>query len=155
MKTLLILTLASTFLFAQTNVTNPHGEKLKMTCESCHITSDWNDVPRYKFNHNQVGYPLIGEHKFAECSSCHKSLIFSQVGIACADCHTDIHKGELGIQCESCHSYQNWENRREVFEQHSQTNFPLIGVHANLDCESCHINEQQRQFTNLSVECES
>ncbi|MCP4411771.1 MAG: hypothetical protein GY808_04270, partial [Gammaproteobacteria bacterium] len=77
------------------------------------------------------------------------------VGIACADCHTDIHKGELGIQCESCHSYQNWENRREVFEQHSQTNFPLIGVHANLDCESCHINDQQRQFTNLSVECQS
>ena len=150
-----ILVLSASGVTAQNNVTSPHGDKLKIACESCHTTSGWNDVPRFKFNHDQVGYPLLGEHKFAECSSCHKSLIFSEVGIGCADCHTDIHKSELGNQCESCHRPQNWENRRQVFEQHNQTNFPLIGVHANLDCESCHINEQQRQFANLSVECQS
>ncbi len=154
MKIFFLIALISNFLVAQDKVTSPHSNKLKIACESCHTTSDWKNVPRYKFNHDKVGYPLNGEHKFAECSSCHKSLVFSQVGIACADCHTDIHKGELGIQCETCHSSQNWENRRQVFDQHNQTNFPLVGVHANLDCESCHINEQQRQFANLSVDCQ-
>ncbi|MBL1206254.1 MAG: hypothetical protein D8M58_12685 [Calditrichaeota bacterium] len=155
MKIFSILILMASALFSQNTITSPHGDDLKFSCESCHTTANWNDVPNHLFNHDQVGYPLIGEHKFADCSSCHKSLVFSRVGIACADCHTDIHKGELGIDCESCHNSQNWENRREVFELHNQTNFPLIGVHANLDCESCHINEQQRQFANLSVECQS
>ncbi|MCP4414008.1 MAG: cytochrome c3 family protein, partial [Gammaproteobacteria bacterium] len=143
------------YLVAQNTVTSPHGDNLKIACEVCHTTLDWNDVPLFKFNHEQVGYPLSGEHKFAECSACHNSFIFSQVGTSCADCHTDIHKGELGNQCESCHNSKNWENRQQVIEQHNQTNFPLIGVHSNLDCESCHINEQQRQFVNLPVECQS
>jgi hypothetical protein len=155
MKIILLILIASSFLMGQNNVTSPHGPKLKLACETCHTTADWKDVPRYKFNHDQVGFPLVGEHKFAECSSCHKSLVFNHVGIACADCHTDFHKGELGVQCETCHSSQNWENRQHVFDQHNQTNFPLIGVHANLDCESCHTNEQGRQFANLSVECQS
>jgi hypothetical protein len=154
-KLVMFFLLTVTFLYAQNNVTSPHGQKLKIACETCHTTADWKDVPRYKFNHDQVGFPLVGEHKFAECSSCHKSLVFSRVGIACADCHTDFHKSELGVQCETCHSSQNWENRQIVFDRHNQTNFPLIGVHANLDCESCHTNEQGRQFANLSVECQS
>jgi len=143
------------YVNAQDNITSPHGSEMKIACETCHTTLDWNDVPQFKFNHDQVGYPLLGEHKFAECRSCHISLVFNQVGINCGDCHTDIHKGELGNRCESCHNSKNWENRQQIFEDHNQTNFPLVGVHANLDCESCHINEQQRQFANLSVECQS
>lgn len=135
------------------DVTNPHGKKMKITCETCHTTGDWNDVPTGKFDHSQTGYQLFGEHKIAECRSCHQNLVFNYVGVACIDCHSDIHKGELGIRCENCHNSKSWENRQEIFDQHNLTNFPLIGVHANLDCESCHINEQYHQFTNTPVDC--
>ncbi len=150
-----IFVLGLSYLQAQNTVSSPHGDKLKLSCETCHTTLNWNEVKSQSFDHEQVGYPLLGEHNYAECSSCHISLIFTEVASSCIDCHTDLHKGELGNHCGFCHNSINWENRLQVSEQHNQTNFPLIGVHANLDCESCHINEQQRQYINLSVECQS
>lgn len=142
-------------LAAQQTTTNPHGQKFNISCETCHTARSWNNVADNTFNHDQTGFPLFGAHLNIQCGDCHQNLIFSHIGISCIDCHTDIHKGELGIQCENCHNNQSWENRKEIFEQHNQTNFPLVGVHSNLDCEACHINAQNRQFTTLSVECRS
>ncbi|KAA3613157.1 MAG: hypothetical protein D8M58_12680 [Calditrichaeota bacterium] len=150
-----IFIINSVFVNAQSSISNPHGDQLDIACEVCHITSDWRDVPRHKFNHDQVGFSIDGEHKYVECIDCHNTLVFNDVGTACADCHTDFHKAELGNQCESCHTAHSWENRDQVFKEHNKTNFPLVGVHANLDCESCHIAEQQRQYANLSIECQS
>ncbi|MCB0282532.1 MAG: hypothetical protein KDF60_08120, partial [Calditrichaeota bacterium] len=154
-KAFLLLLLSTTTLFSQQSVKSPHGDNLNFACETCHTEADWHNVPSWKFNHDQTGYPLVGDHSTLKCFACHTDLHFNRVGIACMDCHTDIHKGEFGNRCEDCHNAVNWENRQEIFDQHFQTDFPLIGVHANLDCESCHINEQGRQFVNLSVECQS
>jgi len=156
-KSLLVIFIIALVRFglAQNVLISPHGSKMKIACETCHTTADWNNIPGWKFNHDRTGFSLFGSHKNAECKDCHQSLIFNQIGVTCMDCHTDVHKSELGIECENCHNSQSWENRSEIMNQHSQTNFPLVGVHANLDCESCHINEQQRQFSTLSVECQS
>jgi len=133
----------------------PHGDNFDLDCELCHDTDSWQVVSdSVRFVHSETGFPLIGMHANARCRSCHENLEFSHIGIACIDCHTDIHKSELGFRCENCHTPASWENRREVFEQHIQTNFPLIGIHASLDCQSCHIDEQNREFVNLPVECQ-
>lgn len=154
MKIFLLIVSAFTLLFAQSTARSPHGAKLNIACKTCHTTNNWQDSTALKFDHNQTGYALIGGHKDTECISCHKSLVFSRIGIMCADCHSDIHKGELGIECQNCHNSMSWKNRSDIFEQHLQTNFPLLGAHANLDCESCHQSEQQRQYTNTPVSCQ-
>ena len=120
-KILFLIFLFSTICLAQEMATNPHGDNIKFACETCHATSDWNNVPIWKFNHDQTGYPLLGDHKTLKCIACHEDLHFNRVGIACIDCHTDIHKNEFGNRCEDCHNSNNWENRQFVFEEHNQT----------------------------------
>jgi hypothetical protein len=133
----------------------PHGDNFALDCDLCHATDTWQVLTdSVKFRHSETGFALIGAHKNTQCRSCHEKLEFNYIGTACIDCHPDIHKSELGFRCENCHTPLSWENRREVFEQHIQTNFPLIGVHALLDCQSCHIDEQNREFVNLPVECQ-
>ena len=132
----------------------PHGESFNLDCELCHATDSWEvNTSSVKFDHRTTGFPLFGIHQKTECRQCHENLEFTHIGTACVDCHTDIHRSELGFRCQNCHTPQSWENRREMFEQHIETNFPLIGVHAILDCQSCHIDEQNREYANTPVEC--
>lgn len=131
---------------------NPHGN-LNMACEDCHSGTDWHTIVPGKFNHTQTGFSLDGVHRKTACFDCHQSLIFSDARPQCISCHTDVHKGELGNACEDCHSPQTWQNDTKMRVYHEQLNFPLTGVHANLDCASCHTNEQQRQYANTPVEC--
>ena len=144
----------SSYAFGQEISDMPHGDDFKIACETCHTTEGWRVDQRFMiFNHDQTGFALLGEHKKAECRSCHESLVFNHIGHACVDCHTDIHKNELGIRCENCHTSENWENRQDVFQLHESNEFPLIGVHALLDCESCHQNQQTDQYKMTPVEC--
>lgn len=146
---LIILMLGLIQLWAQDN---PHGD-IDFACETCHNSADWNTIQAYKFNHDQTSFELKGAHKNVDCLSCHESLIFVTAQTQCAACHLDIHKNELGARCEKCHGEQQWTDYFRFEEMHNMTNFPLIGVHANIDCESCHYIEQQNQFANVSVEC--
>ncbi|TFG97073.1 MAG: hypothetical protein E4H13_11440, partial [Calditrichales bacterium] len=133
---------------------NPHGD-IDYSCELCHSAGNcsFRNVES-KFKHADTGYPLLGAHLQTKCRSCHESLIFSQIGVACIDCHTDIHAGELGLDCQNCHTPISWENRFEVWEEHNMTRFPLIGIHAVIDCEACHRGPAEKQFTNLPATCE-
>lgn len=134
-------------------VKNPHGN-LRLECQTCHTTETWVvNAKTAKFDHSRTGFALIGAHAAAKCANCHESLVFAKIGAACVDCHTDIHRGELGKNCESCHNSVSWENRQEVFQQHLETRFPLLGAHALTDCESCHFNQQRNSFKNTPVEC--
>jgi hypothetical protein len=122
---------------AQSSV-NPHGD-LKADCGSCHTPAGWKPVsPKPSFKHETTGFVLREAHAQVSCLACHRSLVFSKVGTACADCHRDAHRGDLGFRCEDCHDQQSWTNLRQMRERHNRTRLPLIGVHANLDCDSCH-----------------
>ncbi|RMI00123.1 MAG: hypothetical protein D6681_11435 [Calditrichaeota bacterium] len=140
-------------LWGQSRPDNPHGP-IRWDCMSCHTTSSWWEMnPRMEFRHQETGYPLLGEHQFTDCISCHRDLVFSRVGTTCADCHTDVHRGELGLDCQGCHTADNWQNRQDVFQLHASRNFPLTGVHALTNCEACHTNDQRREFTRLATDC--
>jgi nitrate/TMAO reductase-like tetraheme cytochrome c subunit len=147
---LLIVTLVS---ISQQSVEMPHGD-IKYDCDECHTAKNWKvDPSRISFEHRKTGFPLIGVHAIAQCRACHQSLVFSKIGSACVDCHMDIHTGKLGIHCENCHSPVNWEDRQDQFQAHNRTLFPLLGVHALVDCDACHLNQQQDQFALTPVEC--
>ncbi len=153
MKTVIIILFLSLSVAAQSTVLNPHGT-LKWDCESCHTPESFFKIKQsLDFNHRETGYLLIGNHENAPCAGCHKTPEFAKVGTACADCHTDVHRGQFGFTCQSCHTPERWENRQNIFDLHATRGFALVGVHATVDCQSCHIDEQRNEFTMTSAEC--
>jgi hypothetical protein len=131
----------------------PHGD-LQIDCAECHNPERWVPVSATPtFRHDQTGFTLQSAHATATCRSCHRSLVFSQVGTACADCHKDAHRGEMGFQCESCHTPTTWTNQREMFQVHNRTRFPLFASHSRLDCTACHRSQTPYQYKNTPAEC--
>ncbi len=150
---LLFIICFSIQLSAQKKTKNPHGP-IKWDCFKCHTTSSWTEKKSpLKFSHDDTEFPLQGEHRFLECISCHQSLVFKEIGTTCADCHTDVHRGQFGLDCQSCHHSDNWKNVLDMFELHSSRGFPLIGVHAVADCQSCHVGEQRLEFSGTPTNC--
>lgn len=131
----------------------PHGE-LGRPCGECHTVDGWLPLRQpLGFEHESTGFPLLGSHQQASCSECHSNPVFSHVAVACADCHADAHAGELGFDCESCHTPHTWENRRDYFDAHNRSLFPLFGTHATLDCSSCHEDQRPFEFATTPTEC--
>jgi hypothetical protein len=108
------------------------GEK----CETCHTAADWK-VSR--FNHDTATrFALRFKHRTARCEACHTGFIYREkLETACISCHKkdDKHKGTLGPLCGDCHGEQSWG--RAKFD-HSRTQFPLTGKHADTECKACH-----------------
>jgi hypothetical protein len=147
--------LAAPLVFRGTAETqdNPHGN-IKVDCADCHTPDGWQVTdPPPKFRHDQVGFPLDGSHDRVPCRSCHKTLVFSRVGAVCADCHEDPHRGDLGFRCETCHTSRTWENRRDMYEKHSRTRFPLLSIHASVDCDSCHRGQAPSEYQRTPTDC--
>lgn len=126
-----------------------HGSVFGEKCETCHAPSKWNEV---KFDHDvDTKFVLLGKHSGAKCEACHTSNAYiEKLSTNCIDCHRedDPHKGQLGSECQACHSSENW--REEVIFDHDITRFPLIGLHALVPCESCHLSSA---FQDASLEC--
>ena len=133
----------------------PHGE-MNRDCENCHTAEAWLPLRKpLAFDHAEVGFPLVGSHKKVKCQSCHSTPDFARVAIACADCHRDAHRGEFGYKCESCHVAKSWDNRRQMWDLHSATLFPLTGAHATLDCQACHQENAPFQYALAPIDCVS
>jgi len=136
------------------NTDNPHGT-IKWPCDACHTTASWKDIKEaLDFDHNETGFPLLGIHEKIKCRQCHANLTFAHIGIECADCHTDIHRGQFGLNCQNCHTFQDWQNREGMLEEHINRGFPLLGVHAIADCDACHIVQGRDEFAGTPTECE-
>jgi hypothetical protein len=130
-----------------------HGD-LAIDCGECHSPEHWTPVSTTPtFRHDATGFKLQSAHAQVACRSCHLSLVFHEVGTSCADCHKDAHRGELGFRCESCHTPTTWNNQREMFQVHSRTRFPLLAIHARLDCDACHRDQRPYQYANTPAEC--
>ncbi len=130
---------------------SPHGP-LTIDCQTCHTTDNWTKMKTDSlFSHDAMTkYPLIGRHKGVTCIACHTTLVFSEAGAECLDCHTDIHRGQFTDNCSQCHTPHQWADDAYFRKFHETTRFPLVGVHATADCQSCHTNGQ---YTALSSEC--
>ncbi|MBI3872431.1 MAG: hypothetical protein HY304_05080 [candidate division Zixibacteria bacterium] len=132
---------------------NPHG-KLRWDCQDCHTPRSWHEMrDTLGFSHGETGFALIGAHGKARCASCHRDLHFVRVETNCVDCHTDTHRGQMGTECQSCHTSDDWKNRRDLFVQHAQAGFALVGVHAIADCDACHRSQLPREFAGTATEC--
>ena len=136
-----------------------HGrspEAVALACSTCHNDHQgraFNMVPLdpETFDHSKTDFALVGAHAAAPCESCHlpgKKL--SQAPSACIDCHKadDAHNGTLGTDCASCHGSIRWAEVKEF--DHTKTKFPLIGRHADLNCDACH---EAQVWKGLPVDC--
>lgn len=130
------------------SVQSPH-KKLKLECETCHVPVAFDEI---QFDHGTTRFTLDGAHESAACLLCHSIEDFSIVEKACVSCHEDVHLGELGAVCEKCHVTSAW-NIFDGEEIHSRTNFPLIGRHLLIDCESCHHGQLANSFSRTSSRC--
>jgi hypothetical protein len=111
-----------------------HQGTLGAACANCHSERDWRVE---SFDHAKTRFPLLGKHSLVKCLSCHKSAVFKEAPSTCIGCHRkdDKHKGVLGEKCASCHTERSWKDTK--FD-HAKTDFPLLGRHARVKCESCH-----------------
>ncbi len=141
------------FVSSLTLAQSPHGDKLKIDCSNCHIATTWKVIPKkIKFNHDETGFPLEGQHKNVDCQSCHTSLVFSDVKTDCFSCHKDIHQGSVGYDCARCHAPQSWivQNINQI---HEEDRFPLVGMHLNADCIQCHAQYNSLNFEVIGATC--
>ena len=133
---------------------SPHGN-LSTNCENCHTFSAWKPIRSIpEFNHNKTKYPLLGMHAKVGCRQCHTSLVFSSAPTKCADCHADIHRRQFGANCEQCHTVKGWNVSIQQIKQHNNR-FPLVGVHATVECDACHRSAAVGRFEGLSTDCYS
>ena len=98
-----------------------------------------------------------------DCQECHKKELFlgneyvvqyepsdyavryKPMGKKCDECHVDIHNGQFiqgdSVNCERCHPEPTqWANID--FEHNLDTRFALEGVHSEIDCGKCHLEEK-------------
>jgi hypothetical protein len=119
-------------------------------CEACHNTRSWIDVRG--FDHSKTKFALLGAHRAATCSECHKALPgsheiqFKGTPKDCQACHTDPHGSQFAAKdgitkCADCHVDQRWAP--STFDHDKRTQFPLTGGHANVGCPMCHTLERE------------
>lgn len=129
-----------------------HKGRNGVKCGNCHSVTTWG---KSKFSHDRnTRFPLRGRHARLPCEACHKgSITKDKLGTSCGACHKadDVHKGRLGDRCERCHNASGWN--KKVFFDHDLTRFPLIGLHAVVPCEECHLAATYKGTTLECVEC--
>jgi hypothetical protein len=147
------------------------------TCHKEHFGRDFDMVrlDTDSFDHDDTGYPLLGEHASAECRDCHQpdfitaadvrtfklpagQLEETYLGVAddCATCHRrdNSHGRDFrDADCASCHNPRGWDETSDF--DHTSTGFALVGQHAALACTSCHGEGSSGtiQFAGVEPEC--
>jgi hypothetical protein len=148
---IIFILLLPVLAFAQ----SPHGDDFDLDCELCHKSEDWKvDLKKVQFDHSITKFELLGQHKSADCRSCHVTLEFSTVKQDCIACHTDLHQGTVGKDCSKCHTPKTWMVE-DINGLHQKGRFPLVGNHLTADCQSCHIRYVDLYFEPLNTDCYS
>jgi len=134
---------------------SPHGAGFKISCNACHTTEGWIvDKENLSFDHDKTSMPLVGQHAKTDCKLCHPTLVFSEAKTECMQCHTDVHESTVGKECGRCHTPYSWLVNN-ITQIHQQSRFPLVGVHATVDCYQCHTSETSQRFDVMGTECYS
>ena len=121
-----------------------HDRAFGPDCLACHDGLDTYGAP---FDHGQSAFPLLGRHALLACADCHQraQAIADLKGTPqdCFACHQadDAHDGQFGPDCAACHTAAGWE--QAIFD-HGQTAFPLAGLHVEVACQDCHLDNVYR-----------
>jgi len=122
---------------------NHAGSGFQTTCLSCHAPDRWDGAT---FDHGTTGFPLVGAHVPAPCSSCHgppEHLSELPSGPQdCVACHqADFDREHAGstfpTTCTSCHDQSSWEGAT-VDHASISGGYVLSGPHAAAACTACH-----------------
>ncbi len=118
-------------------------------CQNCHDVQGWRET---NFDHdNKTKFTLRGAHKKVGCQTCHLNDVTNRdIDTACYSCHQpdDIHNEQQGKVCNDCHNETSWI--KKVRFDHDLSEFPLIGQHAAIGCESCHLSAE---FKTVESDC--
>ncbi|MDD4969235.1 MAG: hypothetical protein PHT07_07360 [Paludibacter sp.] len=137
-----------TSIFAE----SPHGKDFAIKCEVCHTTDNWTKIKMNGFDHDKTDFPLVGQHKTVYCRKCHVDLNFKNAKRDCSSCHKDVHELTLGRNCERCHTPSSWIVNN-IIQIHQQSRFPLVGAHAQIDCNLCHKSASLLRFDPMRSDC--
>jgi hypothetical protein len=127
--------------------TDIHQGSVGQDCARCHSTISWlvsdiNEVHQYS------RFPLLGAHRTADCSDCHRSeslVRFDVAGVNCIDCHredflatSNPNHTDAGFSedCSVCHPVNSNQWSGAGFNHNF---FPLVQGHSGLVCAECHI----------------
>ena len=112
-------------------------------CVACHgsSASTWEGA-----NYTHTAFPLVGQHKVAQCSDCHPDGRYAGTSADCVSCHQDDYNNaedpdhqalNFPTDCVVCHgsSASTWEGA-----SFSHSSFPLVGQHQVAQCSDCHPN---------------
>ncbi len=118
-------------------------------CQQCHSEDRWS---LSSFDHDkETEFPLIGRHGKVNCQACHiDDSADKKIDRDCYSCHKndDVHDGQQGKVCDDCHSQTSWLSSLRF--DHDLSDFPLIGQHAVIGCESCHLSSE---FKTVESKC--
>jgi hypothetical protein len=161
-----------TFRAAQTGCFSCHQQDYQATrtpnhaaagfptaCETCHRV-DAGSFQQARFDHGAV-FPLVGVHAVQTCASCHTNNVFRGTSRECVGCHRPLYDrtttpshaaAGFPTTCENCHrpTDPSWGGNGGF--NHSAV-FPLVGVHAQQACASCHVNNVFRGTSRECVGC--
>jgi hypothetical protein len=142
-------------------------------CHSDHQGSDFSPAQAAldDFDHSITGFSLIRHQVDYDaspiaCEACHDFLASNQdiksgnkvdTNQKCQLCHAardlafmDAHTGEFGPTCTGCHDGVD----RMVDFDHQQTDFPLDGIHTQIECTACHVDAAKMiRFEGISGRC--
>jgi hypothetical protein len=129
-------------------------------CTECHKASDaaFNQT---RFNHNQM-FPLVGLHAIQNCATCHVGGRYAGTPRDCVGCHrsnydrtTSPNHAAAGFStsCEGCHKPTDtvWKGASGTINHASF--YPLVGLHATVDCATCHVGGRYAGTPNTCVGC--
>lgn len=163
-------------LMTQNRGYHANSQVESQSCTKCHSEHHGRkfDMVRFdtkSFDHNKTGYRLEGAHKSVDCKQCHQAKNIADakikskpdtylgLGTNCLSCHDDFHQGAMPNDCLKCHTMEAFSPVANF--DHNETNFPLKGSHANVDCKECHKvtvknGKEFQQFKGLAFEdCKS
>ena len=152
------------FAEAKNNCSDCHNDVHEGTtgldCSRCHTSESWL-VTNINRVHDLSRFPLLGAHKTADCSQCHKSdnpVRFDVPGIECINCHYDDYASAknpdhvasgISKDCTSCHKMNAFQWGGAGYNHDF---FPLLQGHSTVSCSQCHTNGG---FKGLSADCVS
>ena len=117
-------------------------------CLACHVGAERWSIPF--FDHSQSRFSLNGAHLSVACDGCHKEGHYKPIDVNCANCHQNFHEGQINQACDQCHFTEGWANL--PFDHQRQTQYPLEGLHREIECKKCHL---KNQYKGLDQECQT
>jgi hypothetical protein len=145
---------------------DPHGGQFNKPvyqgndCRVCHTQDSFKPPTFTVAMHAQTSFALSGAHVAISCSRCHDDPKakpgevalhkFAGVPGKCSSCHADVHAGKFDgpsvpavvagrTDCARCHTTDSFRAfPAKSFDHTVWTGYTLLGVHAKLDCTTCH-----------------